>query len=144
VTPGDASAAPAAAAASLEVGIVVHDLEAATPFYRDGLGLRHVADLPLPVGLQRRFACGGGIVKLMQLNEPPTRSNPPGGIMGGTTGLRWFSFRVSGIERVIERCLAVGGTVASPLVEWQPGMKVVVLQDSAGSCWVELSERSAE
>src|SRR5207237_8852156 len=56
----------------LEVGIVVRDLEATTSFYRDGLGLPHVADLPLPLGLQRRFACGDGIVKLIQLKEQPT------------------------------------------------------------------------
>src|SRR5207247_2166484 len=84
----DPSSAPVATAASLEVGIVVRDLDATTPFYRDALGLRHVADLPLPLGLQRRFACGGGIVKLMQLDEAPITSNPPGGITGGSTGLR--------------------------------------------------------
>ena len=128
---------------SLEVGIVVRNLEATTRFYRDGLGLRHVADLPLPLGLQRRFACGGGILKLMQLSEAPTMANPPGGLRGGSTGLRWFSFRVSGIEKVIERCLAAGGSVASPLETWRD-LKVVVLEDPEGSCWVELTERGEQ
>jgi catechol 2,3-dioxygenase-like lactoylglutathione lyase family enzyme len=127
---------------SLEVGIVVRDLEATTSFYGDALGLKHVADLPLPLGLQRRFACGGGIVKLMQLDTAPTTSNPPGGITGGSTGLRWFTFKVTNIEEVVDRCLAAGGRVASPLVEWQPGRKVVVVEDPEGSCWIELSERT--
>ena len=129
---------------SLEVGIVVRDLEATTPFYRDALGLEHVADLPLPLGLQRRFAYGGGIVKLMQLDAAPTRSNPPGGITGDSTGLRWFTVKVTDIEEVVDRCLAAGGRVASPLVEWQPGRKVVVVEDPEGSCWIELAERTHE
>jgi predicted enzyme related to lactoylglutathione lyase len=131
---------PSAIAGSLEIGIVVRDLETATPFYRDGLGLRHVADVPLSMGLQRRFACGGGIVKLLQPTEAPARSNPPGGLTGGCTGLRWFSFKVNAIETVIERSLAVGGTVVWPLEQWRD-LKVVVLEDPLGSCWVELSER---
>ena len=133
--------ADAPQATSLQVGVVVRDLEETTPFYRDGLGLAHEADLPLPFGIQRRFACGHGVVKLLQPTEPPTMSNPPGGIKGGTIGLRWFSVRVTGIEEVVRRCVATGGVVVAPVEEWQPGLKVAMLEDPEHSCWIEVFER---
>jgi predicted enzyme related to lactoylglutathione lyase len=117
----------------------VRDLEATTPFYRDGLGLQHVIDLELPFGVMRRFACGDGVVKLVQLNEPLEGANPPGGLMGGTAGLRWFTVTVENIEEAFERCLATGGHVVDPIHEWWPGAKIAVLEDPERNCWVEIA-----
>jgi predicted enzyme related to lactoylglutathione lyase len=127
---------------SLEVGMVVRDLDAVTPFYRDGLGLTHVRDVALPHGTQRRFACGGGVFKLLQPKEAPTDSNPPGH-KDSATGLRWFTFRVSGIEQVVERCVALGGRVVQPLADWGIAM-IVLVEDPVGSCWIELSEMKSD
>jgi catechol 2,3-dioxygenase-like lactoylglutathione lyase family enzyme len=127
---------------SLEVGLVVRDLDEVTPFYRDGLGLVHVRDVALPHGTQRRFACGGGVFKLLQPKVAPTGSNPPGH-KDTATGLRWFSIRVSGIEQVIDRCLALGGRVVQPLGDWGTHM-IVLVEDPAGSCWIELSEPKSD
>jgi predicted enzyme related to lactoylglutathione lyase len=127
---------------SLEVGIVVRDLESVTPFYRDGLGLVHLTDREIPPGIQRRFQCGGGILKMLQPKEPPTGSNPNDGF-DNTTGLRWFTLSVKDIEQVIERCVTLGGRVVHPLTNWK-GTKVVMVEDPAGSCWIELFERGYE
>ena len=124
----------------LEVGIVVRDLQAVTPFYQDGLGLAHIVDLDLPMGLMRRFTCGTGILKLMQLTDAPTSANPPGGMTGGSTGLRWFSFRVRDLEEVSRRCVAAGGRVAWPLEEWG-SLRVMILEDPEANCWVEIAEQ---
>jgi predicted enzyme related to lactoylglutathione lyase len=132
------STAEGAAPPKLEVGIVVADLEAVTPFYRDGLGLTHVTDLELPFGVQRRFAWGDGIVKLVQFHQPPTTSNPPGGLLGGATGLRYFSLNVDDIDQVLARCEQAGGKVAYPMEEYQPGLKVMVVEDRDENCWVEV------
>jgi catechol 2,3-dioxygenase-like lactoylglutathione lyase family enzyme len=126
---------------NLEVGIIVRDLETMTQFYGDGLGLPHVADYTLPFGLMRRFACGDGIVKLVQLDDAPTVSNPPGGVHGGSTGLRWFTLGVGDIEEVFRRCEAAGGRVVQPIEEWRPGSKLMILEDPEGNCWIEISER---
>jgi predicted enzyme related to lactoylglutathione lyase len=123
---------------SLQVGMVVRDLDAVTPFYRDGLGLEHIRDAVLPHGTQRRFLCGGGIFKLLQPKEPPTASNPPGH-KDTATGLRWFSYNVTAIEEVVERCVAHGGRVVQPLADWS-GTKVVLVEDPEGGCWIELIE----
>jgi predicted enzyme related to lactoylglutathione lyase len=127
---------------SLEVGIVVRDLDLVTPFYRDGIGLVHIADREIPPGTQRRFQCGGGVFKILQPNEPPTGSNPNDGF-DNTTGLRWFTVAVKEIEQVVARCEAHGGRVVYPLTDWK-GIKVVMVEDPVGSCWVELIERGAD
>jgi predicted enzyme related to lactoylglutathione lyase len=126
---------------NLEVGIVVRDLEAVTPFYRDGLGLPHVVDLPLGFGLMRRFACGDGIVKIVQLDDAPHTSNPPDGVLGGCTGARWFSVRVDDIEEALTRCEAAGARVVQPIQEWRNGSKLLIVEDPEGNCWVEVLER---
>lgn len=124
----------------LQVGIVVRDMEATTPFYRDGLGLRHINDLSPPIGLMRFFACGGGVVKLIQLTDAPTTSNPPGGIRGGCTGLRYFTVVVPDIEETLRRCEAAGGRVVQPILEWQPGAKLMLIEDPEGNCSVEVAQ----
>jgi predicted enzyme related to lactoylglutathione lyase len=91
----------------------------------------------------RFFSCGGdGTVKLLQPAEAPAGSNPPGGILGGSTGLRWFTVRVTAIEDVVRRCEAVGGRVVRPVEEWRPGAKIAVVEDPEGSCWVEVAEQA--
>jgi predicted enzyme related to lactoylglutathione lyase len=125
-----------------QIGIVVRDLEATTPFYRDGLGLPYLEDFDGPSGYMRRFRLGSGaILKLMVLPEPPTETNQPEGMFGGITGLRWLTIGVDDIEQVIERCEALGGRVPRPLVEWSPGHFCAVVEDPEGSCWVEIFPR---
>lgn len=129
---------------SLQVGIIVRDIEAMTPFYRDGLGLEVVGDMSPPVGQMRFFSCGNdGLIKLMQLAEAPTTSNPPGGIHGASTGLRWFTVRTPDIEAVSARCEALGAKVVSPIQEWAPGTKILIIEDPEGNCWVEVAEAAS-
>ena len=125
----------------LQVGVVVRDLEKTTRFYQEGLGLPHVRDYAAPIGLMRFFACGDAMIKLMQLKDAPTTANPPGGIRGGSTGLRWLTVLVSDIEEVFRRCEVAGARVVQPIFEWQPGAKLMILEDPEGNCWVEVSER---
>jgi lactoylglutathione lyase len=127
----------------VEIGVVVRDLEKATPFYRDGLGLSHLADIDTPFGLLRRFACGDGIIKLMQLTEPPEGSNPPGGITGKSTGLRWFSVTTDDIYAVLAGCQDTGGRVVWPVQEVDQGPKVLVVEDPEANCWIEVVEPAA-
>jgi catechol 2,3-dioxygenase-like lactoylglutathione lyase family enzyme len=125
----------------LQAGIVVRDLEAMTPFYRDGLGLAPVADLDLPHGRMRLFACGDAVLKLLQLKIPTTASNPPGGNLIGCTGFRWLTVSVDDIEDVVARCVEHGGNVVWPIEEYAPGLIVASVEDSEGNGWVELVER---
>jgi catechol 2,3-dioxygenase-like lactoylglutathione lyase family enzyme len=128
-----------------EIGFILRDIEASTPFYRDGLGLQHLEDFDGPAGLQRRFRCGdGAILKLMKLPEPPTIPAHPGGIFGGAVGVRWITLAVDDIDEVVARCVAAGGSVGFPITEWAPGRKAACVEDPEGSCWIELSWQSKE
>jgi catechol 2,3-dioxygenase-like lactoylglutathione lyase family enzyme len=138
----------------LEVGIVVRDLEAVTPFYRDGLGLRHIMDLRMPFddvhavhnpnrGTNRRFAYGDNIIKLLQWDEPPMASNPPGGAYG-ITGLRYISLLADDPEEVVRRCVEAGGRVVIPvqLIQGIAGpTKYSVVEDPEGNAWIEVGWR---
>jgi catechol 2,3-dioxygenase-like lactoylglutathione lyase family enzyme len=138
----------------LEVGIVVRDLEAVTPFYRDGLGLEHIMDLRMPFdavhgvynphgGINRRFAYGDNIIKLLQWDEPPTASNPPGGAFG-ITGLRYISLLAHDPEEVLRHCVEHGGRIVIPLQEIQGiagPTKYSIVEDPEGNCWVEVGWR---
>jgi predicted enzyme related to lactoylglutathione lyase len=138
----------------LEVGIVVRDLEAVTPFYRDGLGLRHIMDLRMPFdeahavhnprrGINRRLAYGANVVKLLQYDEPPTTANPPGGTFG-IAGLRYISLLAHDLDEVLGRCVEAGGRVVIPVQEIQGitgPTKYMVVEDPEGNCWVEVGWR---
>jgi predicted enzyme related to lactoylglutathione lyase len=127
---------------NLQVGIVVRDLDAVTPFYQAVLGVDDYRESRPAHGLIRLFACGEGLVKIMQLDEPPHTSNPSGGNEVGCTGLRWFTFFPGDdIEAVFERAVAAGGKVVHPLQEYRPGKRYMILEDPEGSCWVEVLER---
>jgi predicted enzyme related to lactoylglutathione lyase len=125
----------------VEIGIVVNDLEAATPFYTDGLGLHHLVDLDLgPLGVQRRFAHGDAVIKLIEPPEAPELSNPPGGLEGGATGLRYATVAVDDIEGVVARCEQLGAKIPYPIMEWKPGSKVAIVEDFDGN-WFEIVVR---
>jgi predicted enzyme related to lactoylglutathione lyase len=122
----------------LEIGIVVRDLESTTAFYRDGLGLAHLEDVATPLGLLRRFTCGDGVLKLMRLDELPRTANPPGGITGRATGLRWFSVTVDDIDQALDRCVGAGGSVVWPVQTLDRGSKILVIEDPESNCWIEV------
>ncbi|MFD0439936.1 VOC family protein [Streptomyces chartreusis] len=107
---------------SLEMGIVVHDMEVMTRFYEEGLGCSRIADQARGVGLMRRFACGDAQIKLIQMNKKPDGLTAPGGAGGGVAGLRWFSLAIEGdLAEVLERCVACGANVVVPVSGTYPG-----------------------
>ncbi len=125
----------------MEVGIVVSDLDAVTPFYRDGLGLPDVGELRTNLGRLRRFACGDGVIALQELDDGPTGASAPGGAPAGCTGLRWLVVRVDDIQAVFERCKAAGARVVSEPKDFGPDLQLSILEDPEGNCYVELAAR---
>ena len=127
---------------TIEVGITVKDLDAATGFYRDIIGLEHLRDHRVPGGVIRRFAHGDDmVVKLRLDDEPPTRANPPMGFSGGATGMRYFTLRIGDVAAAVERCVAAGLPVRVPLTEHAPGVWYAIVEDPDGT-WLEISQRS--
>jgi catechol 2,3-dioxygenase-like lactoylglutathione lyase family enzyme len=115
-----------------EIGVVVRDVEVSTPFYRDGLALVHIQDVIGPRGLQRRFACGTAVIKLLQTDTAPSTTNPPGGMDGGATGLRWITIPVDDLDATVARCVALGAKVLAPITEYRPGHRAAGIEDPDG------------
>jgi predicted enzyme related to lactoylglutathione lyase len=122
----------------IEVGIVVGDLDAVTPFYRDGVGLSELGDIRTGLGRLRRFACGKSVIALQELDKGPTSHNLPGGAPAGSTGMRWLVIRVDDINEVFERCKSVGGRVINPPRDFPGDVQLAIVEDPEGNCYVEL------
>jgi catechol 2,3-dioxygenase-like lactoylglutathione lyase family enzyme len=127
----------------LQVGIVVRDLDAMVAFYTDVLGLEHVGDIAIEArdgllgGTLKMFSLGDASVKLLSLGEVPQLANPPDGVKGGASGLRYLTVAVDDVGRTVGSCEARGLPVPIPLFEYQPGMPIAVVEDPDGN-WVEL------
>lgn len=123
---------------SVDVGIVVRDVEAALAFYRDALGLEPDGDTELPGLHMWRLRCGTSVIKLVQPARMPEASNPPGGI-GGATGLRYLTFFVGDVSAGEATMRERGYQVVVPRTEIRPGVSICMVEDPDGN-WVELVE----
>ena len=123
--------------ASLEVGIVVKDADLMGDFYEHAVGLRRVDDLESSGVTMRRYAAGDGVVKLVSMPSPPSGSNPPQGMLGDASGLRYLSVRVDDLDAALARIETSGCAVPIPAMEFAPGVRVAIVEDPEGT-WLEL------
>lgn len=126
---------------SIDLGIVVRDIDAMLVFYRDTLGLPLTADMPMPGAHMWRIGCGTTVIKLVKLNNIPADGNPPGGI-GGATGLRYFTISVSNLAEATAACEAAGYAVVRKPVEIRPGVTISIVADPEGN-WVEFLQMAS-
>jgi catechol 2,3-dioxygenase-like lactoylglutathione lyase family enzyme len=120
---------------AIDLGIVVTDGDASLAFYRDLLGMDHEASIPMPLGgggTMHRLRCGTTLIKIVALDEPPTASPPPGGIVGGT-GFRYFSIHANNVAEVMQACEAAGVAIVMPVTEARPGVTVAMVNDPDGN-----------
>lgn len=126
---------------SVDLGIVIRDSDASLKFYRDTLGLEHVADMPMPGGAtMHRLMCGTTLVKLVKFDNVPEAANPPGGIIGAT-GYRYFTLSVANLADVLDECDKGGYKIIWKKREIRPGVFVGMVEDPDGN-WVEFIANS--
>src|SRR5262245_43858281 len=117
---------------AVDVGIVVRDSTTALRFYRDTLGLEHVADIPVPgvvaPGTMHRLMCGDTIVKLLRLDDGPGPRNPPGGI-AAASGFRYLTIPVTNLEELVADVEAAGYRVTLPPTEVRAGVTIAFVED---------------
>src|SRR4051794_31212491 len=114
---------------AVDVGIVVREAEASLVFYRDVLGLEHIATIDMPGGASmEQLACGESVIKLLRLLDAPSASNPPGG-SAAATGLRYFTMFVDDLDDVIRRCDEAAVPTAFGPTEFMPGVRLVIVED---------------
>jgi catechol 2,3-dioxygenase-like lactoylglutathione lyase family enzyme len=126
---------------SIDLGIVITDSEASLAFYRDLLGFEHVADTPMPAGMNgtmHRLLCGTTLVKLVKLDEVPEARPAKGGI-AGATGYRYFTMIVDNLAEVTQAVKDGGYKVRIDSAEVRPGVTISMVEDPDGN-WVEFVE----
>ena len=124
----------------IDLGIVVRDIDACLPFYRDCLGLPLRRDFDVPGGSHLyELACGDCNLKLVTHRRTPDAANPPGGSRGGT-GLRYWTMGVDDIEAAVATCEAAGAPIPLPVLELAPGVRIAMIEDPEGNV-VELLEQ---
>ena len=122
---------------SIDLGIVVRDAAKALAFYRETLGLEHIADTPMPGGgTMHRLMCGTSLIKVVAYDTIPEAKAAPGGIQGAS-GYRYWTISVSNLEEVVAACEAKGYRVPVPVREIRPGVSIAMVEDPDGN-WVEL------
>jgi len=126
---------------ALDLGIVVRDAPACLAFYRDVLGLEHLATVPMPGGaVMERLAIGDSVLKLLTLAKTPEASNPPGGNRTAT-GIRYFTMLVEDLDDVVRRCQEAGAPIVLGPLELRPGISLVMVEDPDGN-WVEFVKQA--
>lgn len=126
---------------SVDLGIVVRDGEAALRFYRDTLGLEHVADTPMGGnGTMHRLMCGTSLIKVIEYEEAPAAANPVGGIPAAS-GYRYWTITVTNLDEMAAACEAAGYRVPVAPREIRPGVRIAMVEDPDGN-WVELLENA--
>ncbi len=122
---------------SIDLGIVVRDADKALAFYRDTLGLEHIADTPMPGGgTMHRLMCGTSLIKVVAYDTTPDAKPAPGGIQGAS-GYRYWTISLTNLEDVVADCAAKGYRVPVPVREIRPGVSIAMVEDPDGN-WVEL------
>jgi len=117
----------------IDIGIVVRDIDACLPFYRDVLGLKQLFDFELPTGSHMwQLAVGPCVVKLVTHKTAPAAANPPGGSAGGT-GLRYWTMGVDDIDAAIAPAVAAGSPIPLPVTQLMPGIRIAMIEDPEGN-----------
>jgi catechol 2,3-dioxygenase-like lactoylglutathione lyase family enzyme len=122
------------AKSAVDLGIVISDSERSLAFYRDLLGLEHVADTPMPVaggGTMHRINCGDTLLKLVKLDENPAGDGSGG--LGAATGFRYLTLIVANLDEIMAQCEEAGVTVVVPITEVRAGVTIGMVEDPDGN-----------
>ena len=130
------------AKSAVDLGIVISESEPSLAFYCGLLGLEHVADMPMPVGgpgTMHRIKCGDTLLKLVCFDDTPQPA--AGGGIPGALGFRYLTLIVSNLDEIMATCAEAGVTVAVPVTDLRPGVRIGMVEDPDGN-WVEFVEMS--
>jgi lactoylglutathione lyase len=118
-------------------GIRVRDLDAATRFYTEGLGLRVRRSGRMATGGQWRELADPETGAVLELNfypgEPPYREGDE---------LDHLGFRVPSLDAAVARLTALGATVRIP--PFREGRERLVFLSDPDGVWLELYESSGD
>jgi catechol 2,3-dioxygenase-like lactoylglutathione lyase family enzyme len=121
---------------SIDLGIVVRDIDTALGFYRDTLGFKPAGDDDMPGGMHMwRLMCGTSMIKLVTFERTP-QGEPARGSIGKGFGYRYWTMSVGNLADIVAACEKGGYKVAVPITNIRAGVEIAIVEDPDGN-WVE-------
>jgi catechol 2,3-dioxygenase-like lactoylglutathione lyase family enzyme len=123
---------------SIDLGLIVGDIQASLHFYQDLLGLAKVEERQATTGTMHRLRFGTSDVKLI---DPTTR--PSAGPVGidRQLGFRYLTFVVTNLDDVCRHLEAENVEFTRAKTKIAPGTTIAMVKDPDGNI-VEFVERS--
>jgi catechol 2,3-dioxygenase-like lactoylglutathione lyase family enzyme len=123
---------------SIDLGILVSDIQSSLEFYQKTLGLEFIEKLPVWFGTMYRLRFGNSDFKLI---DPHTV--PPRGAIGleSQLGYRYVTFVIKNLSKVCVELRKKGIEFVVPEREHRPGSRIAMVKDPDGNI-VEFVERS--
>ncbi len=123
---------------SIDLGIIVGDIQASLQFYQTLLGLAKIEERQASTGTMHRLRFGSSDVKLI---DPTTKSAAgPIGI-DKQLGFRYLTFVVTNLDAVCQRLEAENVEFTRAKTAIAPGTTIAMVKDPDGNI-VEFVERS--
>jgi catechol 2,3-dioxygenase-like lactoylglutathione lyase family enzyme len=117
---------------SIDLGIVVCNIENSLAFYKDLLGFELQGTMPMPGGgMMHRLLCGTTTIKLVSTDPSP--DHPVGGPITAACGYRYFTISVSNLEEITQACKDAGRSVQVPPTSIRPGVTISIVEDPDGN-----------
>ena len=123
---------------SLDLGILVSDINASLKFYQDLLGLKFIEKNPVWFGAMYRLRYGTSDFKLIAPRTMPSKV-PVG--LEAQLGFRYVTFVIKNLSAVCAKLQEKGVVFEVPEKEMRPGLKIAMVRDPDGNI-VEFVERS--
>jgi catechol 2,3-dioxygenase-like lactoylglutathione lyase family enzyme len=118
----------------VEIGLVTTNVEPMIAFYEGFLGLEPQGELEFADGVQRRYALGTNVLKLVTYSLPPPLPASRGG-GHAQAGLRYFTIGVRNLREVAAKVEEAGYEIVEPPTEFAPvpGMGWMFIADPDGN-----------
>lgn len=115
---------------SLDLGILVGDIEKSLNFYQDILGLKFVEKIPVWFGTMYRLRFGNSDFKLIDPSPKPT-SGPIG--LQDQLGFRYVTFVIKNLSKVCSELNSKSIEFVVPEKEIRPGVRIAMVKDPDGN-----------
>jgi catechol 2,3-dioxygenase-like lactoylglutathione lyase family enzyme len=123
---------------SLDLGVIVSDIQASLHFYQNILGLTFIETVPLAYGMMHRLRFGTSDFKLVDPKEVP----PRGAIgLDRQVGFRYVTFVIGNLTETCAELKKLGIEFVLPEKEIRPGVRIAMVKDPDGNV-VEFVEKS--
>ena len=126
---------------ALEAGIVTADADRLVAFYRDGLGFTVDRKLTFPQGTVYRLSRDLALCKIYQ-PASGAADRPAAEPWHRFAGFCYAALHVDDAAAEVDRAVAEGATVLTPLNSHRPGAWFAMIADPDGNVWELLQEGS--